>query len=252
MENIRFADGTVWTLADLKAKVLAPTDSSETLIGYAGNDAIAGLGGDDWLYGRQGDDTLDGGAGADTLQGEEGNDTLVGGAQDDRLYGGYGADMLQGGEGNDYLSAEDGEDTLDGGAGNDTLVGDRGNDTYLFGRGSGQDILFDYDPTAGNSDVVKFGSDVSADQLWFRQSGYDLQVSIIGTNDQLTIGNWYSSNAYRVEEFRTSDGRTLLDSQVHNLVQAMAGFSPPAAGQTTLAPNVRDSLSPLLAASWGS
>lgn len=53
-----------------------------------------------------------------------------------------------------------------------------------------------------------------------------------------------------VEEFKTSDGRAVLDSQVQNLVQAMAGFSPPAAGKTTLPQNYADSLTPVTAANW--
>ncbi|SDZ60258.1 Ca2+-binding protein, RTX toxin-related [Variovorax sp. YR266] len=250
IENIRFADGTNWDLAAIKAKVIVPTEGNDSLIGYVGNDALTGLAGDDIIYGRAGDDTIDGGAGADTLYGEDGNDTLVGGAQDDTLNGGAGADLLQGGEGNDTLNGEAGNDTLDGGAGNDTLNGGAGNDTYLFGRGSGRDTAYDYDTVAGNSDSTQFGSGVSAEQLWFTKSGNDLSVSIIGTIDQLTISNWYASGSYRVEQFKTSDGKVLLDSQVQNLVDAMAAFSPPAAGQTTLPSSYQSSLNTVIAANW--
>ena len=50
--------------------------------------------------------------------------------------------------------------------------------------------------------------------------------------------------------FKASDGKVPLDSQVQNLVQAMASFSPPAAGQTTLPTNYASSLSPTIAANW--
>jgi hypothetical protein len=55
-----------------------------------------------------------------------------------------------------------------------------------------------------------------------------------------------------VEQFitRASDGKTLLDSQVQNLVSAMAGFAPPAAGQTTLTAAYQTSLAPVFAANW--
>ena len=43
---------------------------------------------------------------------------------------------------------------------------------------------------------------------------------------------------------------TLLDSQVQNLVSAMASFSPPAMGQTTLPQNYADALNPVIAANW--
>jgi hypothetical protein len=42
----------------------------------------------------------------------------------------------------------------------------------------------------------------------------------------------------------------LIDTQVQNLVQAMASFVPPAPGQTTLPQAYQNSLAPLLAADW--
>ena len=62
--------------------------------------------------------------------------------------------------------------------------------------------------------------------------------------------NWYLGSGYHVEQFRTADGRLLLDCQVENLMQAMAAFAPPAAGQTTLPPTCQDSLAPVIAANW--
>jgi hypothetical protein len=43
---------------------------------------------------------------------------------------------------------------------------------------------------------------------------------------------------------------TLIDSNVENLVNAMASFAPPAAGQTTLPTDYQTSLAPVLAANW--
>lgn len=77
-----------------------------------------------------------------------------------------------------------------------------------------------------------------------------LEVSVIGTSDKFTIQSWYSGSAYRVEQFRTADGQVLLDGQVENLVQAMAAFAPPAAGQTTLPPAYQAALAPVLVANW--
>jgi hypothetical protein len=53
-----------------------------------------------------------------------------------------------------------------------------------------------------------------------------------------------------VEQFKTADNKVLLDSRVENLVQAMAAFAPPAAGQTSLPQNIQDALAPVLAANW--
>jgi len=64
------------------------------------------------------------------------------------------------------------------------------------------------------------------------------------------IINRYPGSQYHIEQIKTSDGKTLLDSQVQNLVSAMAAFSPPAAGQTTLAASYATSLNPVIAGNW--
>lgn len=157
------------------------------------------------------------------------------------LVGNSGANTLNGGAGND---------TLDGGAGADSLVGGTGNDTYWLGRGYGIDTITENDATAGNTDVARFEAGIAVDQLWFAQSGNNLNVSIIGTNDRFTLTNWYLGSQYRVEQFQTSDGKQLLDAQVQNLVSAMAAFSPPPVGQTSLSSSQAASLSPVIAANW--
>ncbi|MBU1237114.1 MAG: hypothetical protein KJ634_03090, partial [Gammaproteobacteria bacterium] len=176
--------------------------------------------------------------------------TTTGTEAADTLYGYAAADSLSGLGGNDTLFGHGGDDVLDGGTGNDYLNGGAGSDTYLFGRDCGQDRILDYDGTAGNTDVAQFLQGVSVDQLWFRRSGNNLEASIIGTSDKLTVTNWYLGSQFHVEQFKTADGLTLLDSQVENLVQAMAAFSPPAAGQTTLPPTYEDALGTTIAANW--
>ena len=90
-----------------------------------------------------------------------------------------------------------------------------------------------------------------AHEMKFRTLGSsDLEVSVIGTADRATVQSWYLGNQYHVETLRTSDGKVLLDSQVQNLVQAMASFAPPAAGQTTLNASQQEALAPLIAANW--
>ena len=42
VENLKFADGTVWNLATVKTKVLAATNGNDTLYGYASNDTLSG------------------------------------------------------------------------------------------------------------------------------------------------------------------------------------------------------------------
>ena len=54
----------------------------------------------------------------------------------------------------------------------------------------------------------------------------------------------------RWEQFKTSDGKVLLDTQVQNLVDAMAAFVMPLPGQTTLPASLQSSLNPVIAANW--
>jgi Ca2+-binding RTX toxin-like protein len=150
----------------------------------------------------------------------------------------------------DTITGTPGSNTINGGGGNDVLSGLAGDDTYIFGLGAGADTIADYDTTAGNTDVLAVGNGVATDQLWFRRVGSNLEVSIIGTDDKSTISNWYSGNSYHVEQFKTADGKVLTDTRVQALVEAMAAFSPPAAGQTTLPANYQTALTPVLAANW--
>ncbi|WAR43265.1 calcium-binding protein [Methylomonas rapida] len=226
VENFQFADGTV-----LSATALLNT-KGVNMGGTDANDVITGGAETNYLYGGLGDDNITADLG------------------DDYLNGGVGNDVLNGQAGNDTLNGETGNDILNGGGGNDYLVGGAGSDVYLLGLGDGQDIVYEYDATAGNVDKISFESGIAAEQLWFRHVGSDLELSIIGTDDKTTISNWYTGSAYHIEQFTTTDGLTLLDSQVENLVNAMADFAPPAAGQTTLPQDYQDALAPVLAANW--
>ncbi|QPK65499.1 hypothetical protein IVG45_06030 [Methylomonas sp. LL1] len=143
-----------------------------------------------------------------------------------------------------------GNDLLDGGTGTDTLIGGQGSDTYVLGRDYGIDTVIENDATAGNSDIAQFLSDVTAEQIWFQHVGNDLEASIVGTSDKLIVKDWYTGSANHVEQFIASDGLTLLDSQVENLVNAMAAFAPPAAGETSLPADYQAALVPILAANW--
>jgi len=225
VEQIRFSDGTSWSVATVKNMVLQASASNDTLIGYATADTLSGLAGDDVIYGHDGDDTLDGGDGADTLNGENGNDVLLGGEGADALYGGVGADTLIGGAGNDSLYGDGqyggngGADVLDGGAGNDQLVGGFGSDTYLFGRGDGQDTISNYadawnggaDPTVDKQDVLQFKAGVLASDVTLTRSGDNLVVKINGTTDQIAVSNYFlgdgvSTQGYAVNQIRFDDG----------------------------------------------
>ncbi|MBK7060664.1 MAG: hypothetical protein IPH51_09245 [Rubrivivax sp.] len=89
LQQVVFADGTVWDLAAIVAKLAQSTDISETLTGTSGMDTLDGGGGDDTLYGLGGDDVLIGGTGNDVLDGGLGNNTYLFGKGD-------GQDLIKG------------------------------------------------------------------------------------------------------------------------------------------------------------
>ena len=145
-----------------------------------------------------------------------------------------------------------GADVLHGGAGNDVLAGGPGADVYLFGRGDGQDTVIENNTAHGSQlqDIVRFGEGIDPNQLWFFQTGNDLDVRLGGTSDRLRIQDWSLDPAHRIGAFELSDGRRLLEQDVSLLVQAMAGFAPVA--MTGMQPMglLPDSIAPLLAAHW--
>jgi len=167
-------------------------------------------------------------------------ENLVGTATADSLTGDGNPNTLSGGAGND---------TLDGGAGNDTLFGGAGADTYLFGRGGGADVVKENDATAGSRDVLRLGASIDATQVWLSKVNSDLVLSLIGTSDRVTFAGWYTGLSAHVEEIYAGN-KKLLDTNVDKLVSAMATFSPPAAGRTSLPANLQSALQPVIAANW--
>lgn len=132
----------------------------DTVFAWDGNDEVYGGSGWDDLFGEDGNDTLDGGTSDDYLEGGRGNDRLLGGDDQDLLGGGRGADTLIGGNGddglygdagNDRLEGGSGFDILNGGTGNDALYGGTGEDGFVFRGGFGDDRIFDFSRTEGDT-----------------------------------------------------------------------------------------------------
>ena len=79
MDQIQFADGTVWNRATIEAKIVSQGESglNDIVSGLLGNDTIEGGNGNDWLSGGLGSDTITGGAGDDVMIGGDGADTYI-------------------------------------------------------------------------------------------------------------------------------------------------------------------------------
>ena len=104
VDQVVFADNTIWTNTDFQGlpptategdDYLIDTDNGNTIDALGGNDTVLGNGGNDTLIGGSGNDVLDGGAGDDQLDGGTGDDTLIGGTGNDLLTGGIGSDTYE-------------------------------------------------------------------------------------------------------------------------------------------------------------
>src|SRR5581483_7542413 len=83
----------------------------------------------------------------------------------------------------------------------------------------------DNDATGGNQDTVAFG--VNPLDVVFTRSGNNLQMKLHGGTDSLTVNAWYGGTSNQTEILRAQDSSTLLNTQVDQLIQAMAQFSGP-------------------------
>jgi Ca2+-binding RTX toxin-like protein len=180
IEQIRFADGTVWGAAEIRSRVsdIVGTEQDDWLpaVNFL-NTHIRGLGGNDTLSGGDGNDVLDGGAGDDWMDGGNGDDTFIVDSTNDTVeeFAGGGIDLVQssvtwtlgsdvenltltgtsaidgtgnnlanaivGNAGNNTLNGMAGADTLTGGAGNDTYVIDNVGDVIAENAGEGSDLV---------------------------------------------------------------------------------------------------------------
>lgn len=207
-------------------------DGEDTLIGQGGNDSMEGNGGNDVLQGGAGADVLDGGVDNDTLHGDADNDVMFGNVGDDLLNGGWGADSLNGGTGNDVMLGDVGNDSLYGGAGDDMLDGGEGNDllygsvgieagggndTFRFRRGGGQDTIYDSVSDSDQDKIQMIG--LTDEELAFSRVGDDLLVSIIGTEDRLTVSRYFEASARTIESIELADGLSLNKNDVYSRVQ---------------------------------
>ena len=186
--HFQFDDSTVGA-ADLAARVFT----------------LNGTDGDDGLTGRDTADIINGGAGHDTLRGYGGNDVLNGGTGNDSLSGGDGDDVLNGEEGNDTLEGGAGHDTLDGGTGNDQLYGGNNeSDTYLFRAGHGKDVVNDYASEDEQADTLRFNGAKAQDAV-FDRDGWNLNIKAYGSEDQVTVKDYFYSDGYSRYNFHFDD-----------------------------------------------
>lgn len=199
VNEIRFADGTVWDVAKMTAVVLGGSDTDDLIAGFDSADNITGQAGDDTISGFAGNDVIDGG------------------------------------DGNDYLDGGEGDDTLDGGAGDDEFAGQEGNDTIIWGKGSGNDTIFTNETTGEGSifgsDVVKIKSGTSPADVKVVRYGQHLTLVIAG-GTSLFLNNILLRDKPDVSRVIFEDGTTwdieqlkMLSFGGNNNAQTINGFA---------------------------
>jgi len=148
------------------------------------------------------------------------------------------------------LSGKGGNDTLAGGQGKDVLIGGTGNDAFLFSLGDGQDVVQD---SSGIADKILYDAGINPLDLVISRQVNDLRIALHGTTDRVTIENWYSNPAAAQVETIQAGGQTLLNTQVDQLIQAMASFSQQTGLSWDQAIEQRpQEVQAILAASWQS
>jgi trimeric autotransporter adhesin len=130
-----------------------------------------------------------------------------------------------GNNGANVLTGTSEADTLTGNGGNDTLRGGLGDDTYQVNRGNGQDTISENDSTSGNSDTLLYGATINPLDLVLSRQANDLRLAIHGSTERVTIKNWFSSPGTAQVETIQAGGQALLNTQVDQLIQAMATFT---------------------------
>jgi hypothetical protein len=138
------------------------------------------------------------------------------------------------------------------GGGASTLVGGSGNNTYKVSTATGQATIY-ANESAGTSNELEFTGGITDNQLWFLQSGNDLQIDLLGTQTEVSIKNWFSGGGNQLQEITA--GGLKINSQISQLVQAMAtysannpGFDPTTSGLSSVPNNTN--VQTTLAAAW--
>ena len=218
VEEIRFADGTRWDeLAVLERAQLGPIP------------VIAQLDdGDNWFMAGG---PVDGAGGNDELISTGDAVLLIGGSGNDRLRAQDGSAVMHGGSGDDTLTGRWGDDVLDGGSGSDVLDPGAGFNTIVFGRGAGHDTVLQGNPDGPAMNTIALGVGVLPGAVQVRYvdqgGGHDLEISILGSDDVLTVRADASPLQLRFADGTIWDNGALLANSQHPPALAWTGTDAP-------------------------
>lgn len=214
LENIEFADGTVWKMEDVREMltVIHGSEESEKISGY------------DSAYGCTGNETIYAGAGDDTVYANGGDDVVYGEDGDDRLHGNAGNDILYGGAGNDQLDGGIGDDILIGGAGDDYLSGGSGSDTYIYNRGDGNDHINNWvSNESGVNDRLLFGEGILAEEVSVKRSGNNLLLTDTVTGQTVKIQDAFKQENWYLANIEFADGTVWKMEDIREMLTVIYG-----------------------------
>ncbi|HYW17670.1 MAG TPA: calcium-binding protein [Allosphingosinicella sp.] len=190
IERVVFADGTVWTHADLMAKATMSTSGADVLRGSYDAESVSG------------------GAGNDVIDGRDGNDVLTGGAGDDTLYGSGGDDVYLYARGDGLDTVREFIDSWSGRGGNDAIefaTGIAPGDVTVGKADNGGSYVLYVDGGAGSLTLTgsaTWGSDYHVEEVRFTDgtswNSQELEVRAVqSTNGADTLKGNAGANALR-------------------------------------------------------
>jgi Ca2+-binding RTX toxin-like protein len=241
----------------------AACESDTIQLGYGNNRVSVGQGWD-WISAGNGNNVVTGGNGSDTVTlGSGSNSVTLGdgdnevttrdaststtsvhlGNGDNEVVVGSGTDTVSVGNGCNSITTGTGHDTISVGDGYDAISTNGGSATITVGTGQ-----YDLWNNGSNDHVVLTAG--ASNQLWFERHGSDLEVEMLGTNEELVVHGWFRGNSTQTLSITAADGHTISGSDITKLVQAMASAPGPTSGQVSYTQQEQQKLAPTLASVW--
>lgn len=184
INEIRFSDGGVWSRSDINSRI--------TNIIYADPQKQLALG---WSI----DETIYGGVAP-----EQSSISIFAGGGNDIIY-------LQA---SNHADGEAGDDHIYDGAGFSSVTGGQGNDTYYYDLGDDEFYISDT-VYRDDHDVLKFGQNISLNDLNFEMSGEGLLIHVAGLEDTVTIYNYIYDQDHEAVELQLHDGSVISNFAIN-------------------------------------
>lgn len=199
----------------------------------SGNDVIDGGSGDDIIKSAEGDDLIFLSNGTDAIDGGQDNDTLsfINSASSINLTSGQeinsiiansqdivnstitNVEKIIGSNYDDNINVQ-GALEINAGAGDDIITTSNDNNIFIYNLGDGFDSISDF----GGRDVVKFGSNISLEDLLLSRNGNDLLIGVNSYEEgSVTIKNHFTNSG--IEYFEFDNGQKMAAGDLTILSQ---------------------------------